>query len=491
MTKFNETNLFDVSDQFALDEITALADKIEKGYNPLNDPSAHIETLQLELGVLRENIDNNKISKNAYERLKKRLLDKSDREFLQKYISRRNNGKNSYDFLFDSWNLLREISQNSTKINTSQTDQFSELKPEFDDLGLLTKECWDSYVKKISEADEKQEILDFTQSRETDTDSYLALFIDANKLHGLNKDYGQSIGDELIKTVAESIRTPFDFRKNDENTFENERRKQLGYRVKDETTRLFTHLEEDHIATRYGGDEFVLVIKGKNSMVNDLANDLPSMIFQYLEQNPIVVDDGSSDRIMIKPTVGIGYALRNNICSAIKDAEKACFIAKTAGSHSENVAVANETKYMVNGSEMSLVDMYKVLFEHIENSARHIAGNIYLSNSAVNSNQSIEDYVDQNIPKKLGVLLKNTGSYESFKEGVHRAYINTEKDENDNPVLDERGYVKIDGRPFIAERTFSHIYKRLNATHANQKLTEEDIVKIGNNAIDSFESYSA
>jgi len=475
--KFNSELEEIVEDNLNFDEISQLAEELLKESERQNYYINHLNSLDLELAVLKENIPQDEASSKAFSYVKERLKNTKNTTFLQKYIQRRNKGVDSYKLLENSWEIIYEQLRNNKPENKKNL--------EFDELGLLTKKCWNEYLNELKQKNLDTEVLRLTTNKNIKQDNYAAFFIDVNGLHGINKDYGEAKGDELISIVADGIRTQFDERQKENNSKYEDRRKQKGYRIESKTTRLITHLENEseQIATRWGGDEFILLLKGDKKDIEQESSQLAQKIIEYLNSNPLRVKGNEK----IIPNVGIGYSIRNNLEEAIIDAESACFVAKTAGNHSKSLYLENKNKYNINEREITLVDMYKTLFNHIENATREITTKIYETeksnnekNILFNQNQklNINNILIDLGYEQLNNLLENTNSTTEFMNGLKRSYINSKKDENNNLMVDSYNRARILGRPYIAEETFSKIYNQLNQNIKNLKNSEEETIKI-------------
>ncbi|MCX7988655.1 MAG: diguanylate cyclase [Thermodesulfovibrio sp.] len=126
----------------------------------------------------------------------------------------------------------------------------------------------------------------------THGETYCLLFIDLDDLKLINDKFGHIIGDELIKETANSIRKS---------------------------------IREDDLAARWGGDEFVVIIKGNLDIAQKIGEriqkNLQEISFNFLPET-------------IKPTVSIGITpidASKDIETIIREADKAAYDAKRGG----------------------------------------------------------------------------------------------------------------------------------------------------------------
>lgn len=490
-----------INSESSFDEITKLADDILKKYKEnknkeqKNQLKKEITDLDLELAVLRDNVIKDEHSQKALEILVQKLKNTSNTKLLESYLQRKSNNQNTYAFLENSWNILyNKLNLDNSKKTVQNTNHLTN-NVEFDELGLLTKKCWSSYLSKLTKYEKDKQALTLTTGKPQTKDYYVAFFIDANGLHGINKDFGEEKGDEFISTVAESVRIQFDERRKQSKNSDIERRTKKGYRINDKTTRLAAHLESEseQIATRWGGDEFIMLLKGEELDVKKEASILPQKIIKYLEKNPIQVQGcyGIEDLI---PSVGIGYAVRDNLEEAITDAEKACFVAKAASNHNSSLSVENKAKYDFKGKKLSLVDMYKALFTHIEDTTKEITTKVYELEKEIRKENILFDnkyetqinkIINNSKYERLNELISNTKANKEFLTGIKKTYITAKKDQRGNVLVDQNKRARIEGRPYIIEETFSKIYKNLNYSIENTRLTQKDAIKIINGTIAS------
>lgn len=123
-------------------------------------------------------------------------------------------------------------------------------------------------------------------------ENYCLLFIDLDDLKKVNDKFGHIIGDEIIKATADSIRKS---------------------------------IREDDLASRWGGDEFVVLIKGKLDIAEKIADRIHKNI---QEVKYIFLPEG------IKPTVSIGVTViddSKDLETIIREADKAAYDAKREG----------------------------------------------------------------------------------------------------------------------------------------------------------------
>lgn len=123
-------------------------------------------------------------------------------------------------------------------------------------------------------------------------ENYCLLFIDVDDLKKINDKFGHMIGDDLIKAISDSIHKS---------------------------------IREDDLASRWGGDEFVILIKSKLDIAEEIADRIQKNI---QEVKYIFLPEG------IKPTVSIGITvidISKDLETIIREADKAAYDAKRAG----------------------------------------------------------------------------------------------------------------------------------------------------------------
>lgn len=120
------------------------------------------------------------------------------------------------------------------------------------------------------------------------------LWIDIDLFKQFNDTHGHQVGDEVLKIVGQA---------------------------------LLTSIRDSDMAFRYGGDEFILVLRGtprtKATIVADRINN-------YLKENPLTVADGE----LITPTLSIGISdlqLGDTVESLLERTDKALYTAKDRG----------------------------------------------------------------------------------------------------------------------------------------------------------------
>ncbi len=122
-------------------------------------------------------------------------------------------------------------------------------------------------------------------------------FIDIDNFKHVNDIHGHLIGDQVLKDIAEFINQ---------------------------------HIRQTDIFSRYGGDEFVLLLPGST---NEVAKNMLSRILKQMRTN----DFGKMNELEKRPTVSIGLASHldghdfDNITELLKAADKALYKVKETG----------------------------------------------------------------------------------------------------------------------------------------------------------------
>lgn len=160
-----------------------------------------------------------------------------------------------------------------------EKDKLFELASKDSLTSLYNRAYFESILKKI------------LNSFERDSTYYL-IFIDLDNLKLVNDKYGHIVGDEIIRLTAECV---------------------------------LKSIREDDLAARWGGDEFVVIIKGNEDVVKSVAERIQNRL-RNIESNIIPND--------FIPTVSIGIAKiehDKDLETIIREADKSAYDAKREG----------------------------------------------------------------------------------------------------------------------------------------------------------------
>lgn len=153
-----------------------------------------------------------------------------------------------------------------------------------------------SHLDPLTEIYNRKALEDYMKNHPIITDNIALVFIDIDDFKKINDTFGHTVGDQILKTIVKRIKNVL--------------------RV------------EDYFF-RYGGDEFILILKNINN-----HEDIKKIItrLQSIVSDTIIIDD-----YIIKSSCSMGYCLlpleTNNIQRAIEIADKKMYLQKSNLNH--------------------------------------------------------------------------------------------------------------------------------------------------------------
>lgn len=152
------------------------------------------------------------------------------------------------------------------------------------------------YLDPLTEIYNRKALEEYMKNHTIITENIALIFIDTNGFKNINDTFGHTVGDQILKIIVKRIKN--------------------------------TLRKEDYFF-RYGGDEFVLILKNINN-----HEDIKKIItrLQSIVSDTIIIDD-----YIIKSSCSMGYCLlpleTNNIQRAIEIADKKMYLQKSNLNH--------------------------------------------------------------------------------------------------------------------------------------------------------------
>lgn len=167
---------------------------------------------------------------------------------------------------------------------------------------LLIQSFRYSRIKKTAYTDKLTNVFNRNYLQEyqhtINLEEYILATLDIDHFKKINDTYGHSVGDEILKEVAKTIR-------------------------------LSTRANED-IVIRYGGEEFIILSKKqKGGFENGL--DVINRIFKNIQKNKFLLEDGNYLYITVSIGVNTNPEHSRNFLDAFKLADAALYNAKESG----------------------------------------------------------------------------------------------------------------------------------------------------------------
>ena len=188
--------------------------------------------------------------------------------------------------------LLEELEKEKKSLEEKVKERTIHLEKQIKENEKLTKK-----LKELANFDPLTKLLNrraFVEKlNELKNENFSVMFLDLDGFKQVNDIYGHKIGDELLKIVS---------------------------------IRIINTLRKEDIVGRIGGDEFVVVIKGKKSPkeLEIIANKLIQSISSPVMINDIKVKVGTSIGIYI-------YNKKDPLNKALSFADSAMYVAKRSG----------------------------------------------------------------------------------------------------------------------------------------------------------------
>lgn len=127
-----------------------------------------------------------------------------------------------------------------------------------------------------------------------DSDRYYVMMIDVDNFKSINDTYGHQIGDKVLSAVAKTIKES---------------------------------IREDDIIGRYGGEEFIVIVKGDSNNYLKIAERIRRNV------EKIVINIDENEFIKVTSSIGITKmeASDKTLQQIISDSDKALYEAKNTG----------------------------------------------------------------------------------------------------------------------------------------------------------------
>jgi diguanylate cyclase (GGDEF)-like protein len=135
---------------------------------------------------------------------------------------------------------------------------------------------------------------------------FALLFLDLDNFKEINDQYGHLIGDRLLRAISQRLR----------NT-----------------------IRESDIASRFGGDEFIILLKDIKTVEN--TKKVSQLIVDSISKLFTINDE----RIRISASIGISlYSYRADIDRLLKNADQAMYKAKKDGKNRVQISLQADTR---------------------------------------------------------------------------------------------------------------------------------------------------
>lgn len=277
----NNGDISDITINELYEEYVSQSAQIDKEVlSPLN------ETIDTALGKLQQQVSCEEKAVNNLQKIDKALSKSVHKNALQQIISYIQTTVN------DSVEQHKVLSEELTSTNNEINDLKTKLKEAKQDA---ISDALTGFLNRKG-CDEKLANIDIE-------DTHTSLVIDIDHFKSINDNFGHLIGDKVIQRVAHSIKS---------------------------------HLSNDDIAVRYGGEEFVVIAVNKALYeAQDIAERIRLAICK------LKLKQKNSDSFLPQISVSIGIAETKNEThwqDVIERADKALYDAKNSGRNCTKIA---------------------------------------------------------------------------------------------------------------------------------------------------------
>jgi diguanylate cyclase (GGDEF)-like protein len=154
----------------------------------------------------------------------------------------------------------------------------------------------EAYIDKLTNVFNRNYLQEYQHT--INLEDYVLATLDIDHFKKINDTYGHTMGDEILKEIAKTIR-------------------------------LSTRASDD-IVIRYGGEEFIILAKKqKNSFENGL--DVINRIFENIQKNKFLLEDGNYLYVTVSIGVNTNPEHSRNFLDAFKLADASLYEAKESG----------------------------------------------------------------------------------------------------------------------------------------------------------------